>query len=99
MPNSFKLAAARIACTRVVSISKLAMFPTLTLNFPSGRFPFPEDLAKSPVVVIDSDRLEAPRPLSDHSWTARFKKRDGKWTSPPQIPIAPFASDTACKAP
>jgi pimeloyl-ACP methyl ester carboxylesterase len=50
----------------------------LTLSFPPGQCPF--DNSRKPVVTIDEQRVEAPAPLSDRSWTAHFRKLDGKWT-------------------
>lgn len=51
----------------------------LTLSFPSGQCPF--DNSRKPVITIDEQRVEAPAPLSDRSWTAHFRKLDGKWTA------------------
>lgn len=55
----------------------------LTLSIRPGNYPlgFRAELKSPPVVEIDGDRVEAPRPLSDRSWTAHFRKVDGKWTS------------------
>jgi pimeloyl-ACP methyl ester carboxylesterase len=50
-----------------------------TLMFPAGRFPFPEALNRKPNVLIDGDRLEAPRPSSDRSWIVHFEKTNGRW--------------------
>ncbi|MGH9853525.1 MAG: prolyl oligopeptidase family serine peptidase, partial [Blastocatellia bacterium] len=50
----------------------------LTLSFPPGQCPF--DNSRKPVITIDEQRVEAPAPLSDRSWTAHFRKLDGKWT-------------------
>ncbi len=49
----------------------------LTLSFPAGRSSL--DMLKKPYVEIDETTLDAPQPLSDRSWTAHFRKRDGKW--------------------
>ncbi|MDR3622693.1 MAG: prolyl oligopeptidase family serine peptidase [Paludisphaera borealis] len=49
----------------------------LTLEIPAGLCPL--DVRKHPKVQIDGQHVEAPRPLSDRSWTARFQKVDGKW--------------------
>jgi hypothetical protein len=49
----------------------------LTLTIPSGRCD--GDIREKPSVEIDGDVIEAPRPLSDRSWTAHFRKVDGKW--------------------
>lgn len=49
----------------------------LTLAIPPGRSPF--DIREAPVARIDGQEIEAPKPLSDRSWTARFQKADGKW--------------------
>jgi pimeloyl-ACP methyl ester carboxylesterase len=50
-----------------------------TLSFPSGRCPL--DIRKAPSVQVDGQTVEAARPLSDRSWTAHFRKVDGRWTS------------------
>lgn len=49
----------------------------LTLAIPPGRSPF--DIRKALVARIDGQEIEAPKPLSDRSWTARFQKVDGAW--------------------
>ncbi len=58
---------------------KTSNISAFTLMFPAGRFPFPENLNTKPTVVIDGDRLEAPRPLSDRSWIAHFEKTGSQW--------------------
>jgi dienelactone hydrolase len=50
----------------------------LTLSLPPGRCPF--DVRKPVRVRIDGDEVVAPRPLSDRSWTASFRRADGHWT-------------------
>ncbi len=52
----------------------------LTLKIPPGHFPFGA-YPPVPRVTIDEQTVEAPRALSDRSWTAHFRKRDSKWTS------------------
>jgi hypothetical protein len=64
-----------VECAQVNTINISAF----TLNFPAACFPFPEKLNKKPVVLIDGDRLEAPRPLSDRSWVVHFEKTLGRW--------------------
>jgi hypothetical protein len=49
----------------------------LTLEIPPGLCPL--DARKPPRVRIDGQDVEAPKPLSDRSWTARFRKLDGRW--------------------
>jgi pimeloyl-ACP methyl ester carboxylesterase len=49
----------------------------LTLTFPPGRCPL--DVRKQPEVEIDGEKLAAPRPLSDRSWVAHFRRVGGKW--------------------
>jgi hypothetical protein len=51
----------------------------LTLTFPSGRCPFPLSLDEKPIVVIDEQAVDAPRPLSDRSWIGHFRKVGDKW--------------------
>jgi hypothetical protein len=50
-----------------------------TLSIPAGRYPL--DIRQPPQIDIDGQAVAAPRPLSDRSWTAHFRKDDGKWTS------------------
>ena len=39
----------------------------------------PLDLARQPVVTIDGQRVNAPAPMSDRSWTAHFRKSGTHW--------------------
>jgi hypothetical protein len=50
-----------------------------TLSFPPGRCPF--ELTEDVEVVIDDQQVGAPRPLSDRSWTAHFRKVGDQWKS------------------
>jgi dienelactone hydrolase len=54
-----------------------------TLSIPSGSYPldFRADLKEVPVVEVDGEKVDAPRPLSDRSWTAHFRKHGDKWVS------------------
>jgi pimeloyl-ACP methyl ester carboxylesterase len=58
---------------------KTSNISAFTLMFPAGHFPFPETLNVKPTVLIDGDRLETPKPLSDRSWITHFEKTDGRW--------------------
>jgi hypothetical protein len=49
----------------------------LTLSFPSGRCLF--QVTKEVLVMIDDQPQHTFRPLSDRSWTAHFRKVDGRW--------------------
>ncbi len=49
----------------------------LTLDMPPGRCPL--DMTRPPRVQIDGQDVEGPRVLSDRSWTAHFRKTNGKW--------------------
>ncbi len=49
----------------------------LTLEMPSGQCPL--DNSRRPTVVIDKQEVAATPIQSDRSWTAHFRKRDGKW--------------------
>jgi pimeloyl-ACP methyl ester carboxylesterase len=51
----------------------------LTLAIPSGHCRL--DIREQPVVQIDGEMVEAPKPRSDRSWTAHFRKVDGQWQS------------------
>jgi hypothetical protein len=51
----------------------------LTLTLPSGRSQLPLDLDQPPLLKIDADDMVAPKPLSDRSWVAHFRKVNGKW--------------------
>ncbi len=58
---------------------KTSNISTFTLRFAAGQFPFPDYLNRKPRVLIDGDRLEAAKPLSDLSWTVHFQKTGGRW--------------------
>ena len=60
---------------------KTSNISAFTLMFPAGHFPFPETLNVKPTVLIDGDRLETPKPLSDRSWITHFEKTDGNGSS------------------
>jgi len=49
----------------------------LTLEFASGGCPL--DMAQRASVTIDGQRLMAPGPMSDRSWTAHFRKNGDRW--------------------
>jgi hypothetical protein len=49
----------------------------LTLLIQSGIL---SEVAWKPRVKIDHEKLEGPAILSDRSWTAHLRKKDGKWT-------------------
>jgi len=49
----------------------------LTLFMPSGYCPL--DDTRKPKVTLDDQSLEAPAVGTDRSWTAHFRKSDGKW--------------------
>jgi hypothetical protein len=49
----------------------------LTLAIPPGYCPF--DPAKNPIIDIDGQEVTGTAVLSDRSWTAHFRKADGKW--------------------
>lgn len=51
--------------------------PALTLAMESGLCPF--DSTKSVSVVLDGEKLVAPQPWSDRSWSAHFRKAGAKW--------------------
>jgi pimeloyl-ACP methyl ester carboxylesterase len=55
----------------------------LTLVIPSGRYTW--DIREASKVEIDRTILESPKPLSDRSWTAHFRKVDGHWKSVPSV--------------
>jgi len=63
---------------------------SLTLTFAPGEYPL--DVRKQPKLEIDGNVVEAPRPLSDRSWTAHFGKVQGKWQ-----PVAPGGDGVARK--
>jgi len=41
----------------------------------------PLDLTRKPVVTIDGQKVTAPGPMSDRSWTAHFSKSGSQWTA------------------
>ena len=45
----------------------------------SGLCPFAA--GQKPKVTIDGATFDAPAPASDRSWSAHFRKADGKWTA------------------
>jgi hypothetical protein len=49
----------------------------LTFSMPSGACPL--DLDYRPRVSLDNQEIEGPPVLSDRSWVAHFRKRDGNW--------------------
>jgi len=49
----------------------------LTLEMPSGQCPL--DNSRRPTVVIDKQEVAAAPIQSDRSWTAHFRKANGKW--------------------
>jgi len=49
-----------------------------TLEMGSGGCPL--DPARKPVVIIDGQKVTAPGPMSDRSWTAHFRKSGSQWT-------------------
>lgn len=49
-----------------------------SLDFGSGGCPL--DLARQPVIAIDGQKLTAPAPMSDRSFTAHFRKSGTQWT-------------------
>ncbi|WP_165074129.1 prolyl oligopeptidase family serine peptidase [Paludisphaera rhizosphaerae] len=57
---------------------KTSNVTALTLTIPSGRSPF--DIRRPVKVRIDDAEIDAPKPGSDCSWTASFRKVDGRWT-------------------
>ena len=50
-----------------------------TLAMDSGACPL--DVARRPVVTIDGQKLDAPIPGSDRSWTAHFRKSGTQWSA------------------
>jgi dienelactone hydrolase len=57
-----------------------------TLQMGPGGCPF--DLAGKPTVTIDGQKLTAPTPMSDRSWTAHFRKSGNQWTVAPTATVA-----------
>jgi len=49
----------------------------LTLAFPPGLYPL--DLGTKPTMTIDGEKVDASGALSDRSWTAHFRKNNGRW--------------------
>jgi dienelactone hydrolase len=41
----------------------------------------PLDPTKKPVVTVDGQKVAAPSPMSDRSWTAHFRKSGGRWAA------------------
>lgn len=49
----------------------------ISFALPPGHAPL--DMQKKVRVVLDGQRLEAPAPLSDRSWNARFRREGSRW--------------------
>ena len=49
----------------------------LTLEMPAGLCPL--DATRRPVAILDEQRVEAAPVKSDRSWTAHFRRIDGRW--------------------
>jgi poly(3-hydroxybutyrate) depolymerase len=58
-----------------IETSNVAAF---TLDMGSGGCPL--DLARKPVVAIDGQKIAAPGPFSDRSWTVHFRKTGAHWS-------------------
>jgi hypothetical protein len=58
----------------VVSTSNVTAF---TLSMGPGDCPL--DVARTPVVAIDGQKVDAPVPASDRSWVAHFRKSGTQW--------------------
>ena len=50
----------------------------LTISMPPGYCPL--DINHDPRVTIDHHEMTAPKPMSDRSWEAHFRKVNGTWT-------------------
>jgi len=50
---------------------------TITFSFAPGLYPL--DGIRKPAVVLDGQRLEGLRPMSDRSWSSRFQKSGSSW--------------------
>jgi len=51
----------------------------LTLDMGTGLCPL--DNTRHPHVIVDGQKLEAPTPQTDRSWTAHFRKAAGHWSA------------------
>ena len=69
---------AEIAGDSAVNV-ETANVTAFTLDMRSGGCPL--DLARKPVVTIDGQKLTAPGPMSDRSWTAHFRKSGTQWAA------------------
>jgi hypothetical protein len=49
-----------------------------SLDFASGGCPL--DLSRPAAVTVDGQKLSAPGPMSDRSWTVHFRKSGDRWT-------------------
>jgi hypothetical protein len=58
-----------------IETSNVAAF---TLDMGSGGCPL--DLARKLVVAIDGQKITAPGPFSDRSWTVHFRKTGSQWS-------------------
>jgi pimeloyl-ACP methyl ester carboxylesterase len=71
---------AEIADDRTVKV-RTENVTALTLSMPPGYCPLDAD--RIATVTMDGRKLEAPAPLSDRSWTARFRKTGTGWAVAP----------------
>jgi hypothetical protein len=73
---------ARVNATLTPAADRLTLdtknVSALTLSFPPGLCPLP--INASPMVTLDGQRITAPKPGSDRSWTAHFRKNGVRWT-------------------
>jgi pimeloyl-ACP methyl ester carboxylesterase len=69
---------AAIAGDSAVNV-ETANVAAFTLEMGAGGCPL--DPARQPVITIDGQKLTAPAPMSDLSWTARFRKSGARWTA------------------
>jgi hypothetical protein len=49
----------------------------LSFSFAPGLYPL--DTTRAPKVLLDGQKLEGAKPLSDRSWTSHFQKKSGAW--------------------
>src|SRR5207253_1854606 len=48
----------------------------------------PLDGSRKPVVIIDGQKVTAPAPMSDRSWTAHFRRNGSQWTAMDSASVA-----------
>ncbi|HZT31929.1 MAG TPA: prolyl oligopeptidase family serine peptidase [Bryobacteraceae bacterium] len=69
---------AKITDDHTVAV-RLANVKAFTVAMGPGECPL--DDTQQPVVLIDGEKVSAPAPMSDRSWSAHFRRSGGRWAT------------------